>query len=226
MGSERKSHYIDPETKLSTAYHEVCQTLLSSTFLPNFYAGWACSCRHIYRWSNAFTQGHMHSPWSCSRISESHCLTNSVPDSIFFFKTVQLPENDRYSVSYKQYLAGIDVSMGGRVAEELSKSFFLPIHCFFPLLMVSLLSVYGSENVSSGASSDIKKATQTAEAMVKVGLRFDRLTSGLIILSFPSVGASLSSALFFMMIRMGLAREGGKKLRKKSLGEWYNEGRI
>ena len=100
---------------------------LSSTFLPNFYAGWACPCCPIYRWSNAFTQGHMHSPWSCSRISESHCLTSSVPDSLirfFFFKTTQLAENDRYSVSFKQYLAGIDVCMGGRVAEELSKFFF------------------------------------------------------------------------------------------------------
>jgi hypothetical protein len=43
----------------------------------------------------------------------------------------------------------------------------------------SMLSVYGSENVSSGASSDIRSATRTAEDMVKViGLRFDKLTSG------------------------------------------------
>ena len=68
--------------------------------------------------------------------------------------------------------------MGGRVAEELSKS-FLALSLVFPLLLVSLLSVYGSENVSSGASSDIKRATKTAEAMVKViGLRFDKLTIG------------------------------------------------
>ncbi|KAF8654142.1 hypothetical protein AX16_003672 [Volvariella volvacea WC 439] len=59
--------------------------------------------------------------------------------------TSQLPENDRFSVSLKEYLAGIDVSMGGRVAEEL---------------------IYGPENVTSGASSDIRKATQTAHAMV------------------------------------------------------------
>ena len=80
--------------------------------------------------------------------------------------------------------------------------------------------------MSSGASSDIRKATSTAEAMVKVGLRFDRLTSDLIILSYSSVGASLSSALFFIAIQMGLALEGGKKLRKKSLGGWCNERRI
>ena len=143
MGVERKSHYLDPKTKLSTAYHEVCRTLLSLTFLPNFYAGWACPCRPIYRWSNAFTQGHMHSPWSCSGISESHYLTSSVPDLIiiiFFFKTSQLPEDDRYSISFKQYLAGIDVSMGGRVAEELSKSFFA--HSLaFPVLLVSVISL-------------------------------------------------------------------------------------
>ncbi|KAJ3561306.1 hypothetical protein NP233_g10271 [Leucocoprinus birnbaumii] len=60
--------------------------------------------------------------------------------------TSQLPENDRTSVSYKEYLAGIDVAMGGRVAEEI---------------------IYGRDNVSSGASSDIKAATRTATAMVK-----------------------------------------------------------
>ena len=35
-------------------------------------------------------------------------------------QTSQLPEDDRHSVSLKEYLAEIDVSMGGRVAEELS----------------------------------------------------------------------------------------------------------
>ncbi|RXW15065.1 hypothetical protein EST38_g10789 [Candolleomyces aberdarensis] len=60
--------------------------------------------------------------------------------------TALLPENDRTSVTLKEYLAGIDVSMGGRVAEEL---------------------IYGQENVTSGASSDIQNATRTATAMVK-----------------------------------------------------------
>ncbi|KAJ7449808.1 ATP-dependent peptidase [Mycena latifolia] len=59
--------------------------------------------------------------------------------------TSLLPENDRNSISLKEYLAMIDVSMGGRVAEEL---------------------IYGSENVTSGASSDIRSATDTARAMV------------------------------------------------------------
>ncbi|KDQ33288.1 hypothetical protein PLEOSDRAFT_48395 [Pleurotus ostreatus PC15] len=63
-----------------------------------------------------------------------------------FHETSQLPEDDQYSVSFKQYRAGIDVCLGGRVAEELT---------------------YGTENVSSGASSDLQKATGTATAMVK-----------------------------------------------------------
>ena len=71
-----------------------------------------------------------------------YCLTSSISDPIIiiFFKTSQLPEDDRYSVSFKQYLADIDVSMGGRVAEELSKSFF--VHSLvFPLLLVSVISL-------------------------------------------------------------------------------------
>ncbi|THU91162.1 ATP-dependent metallopeptidase Hfl [Dendrothele bispora CBS 962.96] len=60
--------------------------------------------------------------------------------------TSMLPEDDRFSVSYKEYLAGIDVSMGGRIAEEL---------------------VYGTDAVTSGASSDIRSATKTARNMVK-----------------------------------------------------------
>ncbi|KAI0831270.1 ATP-dependent metallopeptidase Hfl [Trametes gibbosa] len=60
--------------------------------------------------------------------------------------TSQLPKDDRYSVSLKEYLAEIDVCMGGRVAEGL---------------------VYGPENVTSGASSDLQHATRTARAMIK-----------------------------------------------------------
>ncbi|KAF9069622.1 ATP-dependent peptidase [Rhodocollybia butyracea] len=58
-----------------------------------------------------------------------------------------LPENDMNSVSYKQYLARIDVSMGGRVAEEL---------------------IYGADGITSGASSDIRSASGVARSMVKL----------------------------------------------------------
>lgn len=52
------------------------------------------------------------SPWMISNLLE----TNS--------QTSQLPEDDRHSVSLKEYLAEIDVCMGGRVAEELSMDAF------------------------------------------------------------------------------------------------------
>jgi len=56
-----------------------------------------------------------------------------------------LPEGDQTSMSYKQMIARMDVCMGGRVAEEL---------------------IFGEENVTSGASSDIQMATRIARAMV------------------------------------------------------------
>lgn len=56
-----------------------------------------------------------------------------------------LPEGDQTSQSFKEMLAFMDVAMGGRVAEEL---------------------IFGEENVTSGASSDIMNATRTARAMV------------------------------------------------------------
>merc|ERR1712194_405063 len=58
---------------------------------------------------------------------------------------MQLPEDDRLSVTKEQMLARIDVSMGGRVAEEI---------------------IFGAEKVTSGASNDIEQATKMARAMV------------------------------------------------------------
>ncbi|KAK0937283.1 i-AAA protease yme1, partial [Friedmanniomyces endolithicus] len=59
--------------------------------------------------------------------------------------TQQLPEIDRVSETKKELLAKIDVCMGGKMAEEL---------------------IYGAENVSTGASSDIQQATRTAHYMI------------------------------------------------------------
>ena len=68
-----------------------------------------------------------------------------------------------YSRSFKEYLADIDVCMGGRVAEELGKDKFMSDRS-----RSDIASAYGSENVTSGASSDISKATHIARSMVKV----------------------------------------------------------
>ena len=58
---------------------------------------------------------------------------------------MRLPERDHLSVTRAKMKADIAVAMGGRVAEEL---------------------IFGHEKVTSGASSDIKMATQMARAMV------------------------------------------------------------
>jgi len=57
----------------------------------------------------------------------------------------QLPEGDQTSQSKREMLARMDVCMGGRVAEEL---------------------IFGPDNVTSGALSDIQQATRMARAMV------------------------------------------------------------
>lgn len=61
--------------------------------------------------------------------------------------TAFVPENDGYSMTRSQLLAKMDVSMGGRVAEEL---------------------VFGQDKVTTGAMSDFKSATSIATQMVKM----------------------------------------------------------
>ena len=58
---------------------------------------------------------------------------------------MQLPEGDRYSISYKWMISRLIIMMGGRVAEEIK---------------------FGKENITSGASSDIQQATKLARSMV------------------------------------------------------------
>ncbi|KAG4304961.1 hypothetical protein PORY_001636 [Pneumocystis oryctolagi] len=58
---------------------------------------------------------------------------------------MQLPDMDKDSESRKEFLAKIDVALGGRVAEELT---------------------LGKENVTSGSLNDIQNATAIAKAMV------------------------------------------------------------
>ncbi|MCP5369292.1 MAG: ATP-dependent metallopeptidase FtsH/Yme1/Tma family protein [Rickettsiaceae bacterium] len=58
---------------------------------------------------------------------------------------MRLPENDRNSITLEQMKSHIAVAMAGRVAEEL---------------------IFGRNKVTSGASSDIKMATNMAKSMV------------------------------------------------------------
>jgi cell division protease FtsH len=56
-----------------------------------------------------------------------------------------LPEGDRYSMKYVEFMSQLTVAMGGRVAEELT---------------------FGKDNITSGAAGDIQQATALAKAMV------------------------------------------------------------
>lgn len=58
---------------------------------------------------------------------------------------VRLPERDQYSKTYEELKSDLAISMGGRIAEEM---------------------IFGSEKVTTGASSDIQAATSLARRMV------------------------------------------------------------
>jgi len=58
---------------------------------------------------------------------------------------LSLPERDQLSVTFTKFKSKIAMAMGGRVAEEL---------------------IFGEENVTSGAASDIQQVTKIARAMV------------------------------------------------------------
>lgn len=59
--------------------------------------------------------------------------------------TMYLPDEDKYSTSYKKLNAQLVSLMGGRAAEEI---------------------VYGEEEISTGASNDLERATELARNMV------------------------------------------------------------
>ncbi|MDR0942547.1 MAG: ATP-dependent zinc metalloprotease FtsH [Holosporales bacterium] len=58
---------------------------------------------------------------------------------------VRLPEKDKFSITKTELLSNIKVALGGRVAEEM---------------------IFGEENITTGASQDIKQATKTAKNMI------------------------------------------------------------
>ncbi|KAF7511833.1 hypothetical protein GJ744_003564 [Endocarpon pusillum] len=68
-----------------------------------------------------------------------------IPRGMALGVTSKLPDMDAVSRNYKQYMADIDMCMGGRAAEEL---------------------VFGADHVSSGISNDLSQATRLAYALV------------------------------------------------------------
>jgi len=68
-----------------------------------------------------------------------------IPRGLALGMVMQLPEGDRYSMSYEQMTSRLAIMMGGRTAEEL---------------------IFGKDKITSGASSDISAATSLARNMV------------------------------------------------------------
>jgi ATP-dependent Zn protease len=167
MGPERRSHVMEEKVKLATAYHEVLaqhdQQLSLSSFL-----GRACTLCALYQGGDAIIQSYLHASWTCTWTGK-HGFTTSRQELIVLLKTHMAPEGDRTSVTYTEFLAEMDVSTCGRAAEELSK-------CSFLSRLYGMAEghiVYGKENITSGASSDLVQATRVARNMVRVSLSPD-----------------------------------------------------
>jgi len=68
-----------------------------------------------------------------------------IPRGLALGMVMQLPEGDRYSMSFEQMTSRLAIMMGGRTAEEL---------------------IFGKDKITSGAASDISAATNLARNMV------------------------------------------------------------
>jgi cell division protease FtsH len=88
--------------------------------------------------------GHAIVSLHCSASDPIHKAT-IIPRGRALGMVMRLPEKDRLSLTREKAKADMTVAMGGRVAEEL---------------------IFGYEKVTSGASSDIKMATNMARSMV------------------------------------------------------------
>ena len=147
MGAERKSAVLSDRSRKLTAYHEGGHALVAyhtagadpvhkATIVPRGEGGGGGSC----------TGGIPHSPRSTLPTLPSPVHIYYLPPSGLALGMVsQLPDEDVTTLSRRQMLARLDVCMGGRVAEEL---------------------IFGDDDVTTGASSDLKMATSLARAMV------------------------------------------------------------
>ena len=101
---------------------------------------------------------------------------------------VRLPEKDKVSVTKTELLSNIRVSLGGRAAEEI---------------------FFGKENITTGASSDLKQATDVAKKMVikwgmsdKIGLRTFYDSEGYYIEASDQISQNTSQSIDFEVSRL------------------------
>ena len=141
MGAERKSAVITPETAKCTAYHEAGHALVGVL---------TDGARTIHK-ATIMPRGQ--ALGMVTTLPEGDETSMSLKQMIGEFRAVAfayvflLSANTEHvaSILLTNDAAMMDVCMGGRVAEEL---------------------IFGEENVTSGASSDIQYATRIARSMV------------------------------------------------------------
>lgn len=123
QGPERRSAEIDDKNKRITAYHESGHAIVA------FYTKDAMPINKATIMPRGPSLGHVR---KAGAGSYSHYITLNFNAwlKLFIFhilnfifnaslKVSMLPENDRWSETRSQLLAQMDVSMGGRVAEEI-----------------------------------------------------------------------------------------------------------
>lgn len=98
---------------------------------------------------------------------ESHPLhkVTIIPRGPSLGHTAYIPEKEAYHITKAQMLATMDTLMGGRAAEEL---------------------IFGQDKITTGASSDLKKATRMAQNMVKDWGMSDKVIMKHFVLSFTN----------------------------------------
>lgn len=104
--------------------------------------------------------------------------------------TAYIPEKEAYHITKAQMLATMDTLMGGRAAEEL---------------------IFGQDKVTTGASSDLKKATRMAMNMVKDWGMSDKV----------STSCFLYLVLFYLLTVVNVFRLACAPSRRTTARWWW-----
>ena len=124
----------------------ICSTVVCVMILrpPRATPRYSSAASDVYKRQAYHEAGHALVSLNYSSSDPIHKAT-IIPRGRALGMVMRLPERDQISITREKMFANLAVAMGGRIAEE---------------------EVFGYEKVTSGASSDIKQATQLARAMV------------------------------------------------------------
>jgi ATP-dependent metalloprotease len=142
MGAERRSAVITDDSKRLTAYHEGGHALVA------YYTPGAMPLHKATIMPRGAALGMTVQLPEMDKVQYSPAtyLLTSCLHSIDQHVLINQCHHSQDSFTRKEFLAQLDVCLGGRVAEEM---------------------IFGEENVTSGAHSDIVKATDVAKRMVR-----------------------------------------------------------